>query len=533
MGGKRKNLNKINRVILCIIDCLRAEYLFKFINSGLLPNLKRLKDEGIFSKNCITDFPSVTLPTQPTIITGTYTGDYRKECCHGIPAFNWMGRDVAPPILRSYGSNVIHAFKMNEDLGKNCKTLLEMVGDGNKTSITQFCNRGTSYFFPKSKIRIGFYYLLLKYYPNLKKAIARFNSKVIHLLLDNFKNPKKYFRNKEPPIGSLIYFLSSDLLMHVFGYDSRLYKLNLMHIDKVVGVLLDGLEELGYLDQTAIAITSDHGNYRANKVGDLNSIYLKNGLKPYEPRASYKGNFNLAEFGGVGFFYFRGRNNLLQENKYQWTLPILKELKNFGPKRVNLLNKLFNIEHSQLMYYKDDNNTHRKGIVYLKRKDKKTGKIYTGKIEYKGTNIDYKTKYISEDDDNDIFGYLKDKTASKLLDGKFHSNREWMDATYHLDFPMYPDLIPRHFKNPRSGDIILSTDGSVIFNIAHGKRKSDNIHFHDLGLRDCAIVPLLIGGSSDIPHKEIPYCATTDIVPTLLQMLGRKAHPSMVGNSLI
>jgi len=528
-----KSLNKINRIIFCIIDDVRSEHFFNFIKDGLLPNFKRIMEGGIFSKNCVTDFPAVTYPTQATMITGTYTGDYQREYCHGIPSYHWMDRDFAPPILRSYGSSDLQIFKLNEDLGNNCKTILEMIGNGNKTSISQFINRGATYFYPRSKIGMGLYYLLMKYPLNLKRMLARFNSRVVQFLLENFRKPKKYFGNQEPPIGSLIYFLTTDLLMHAFGYDSQLYKLNLFHIDKVMGILIDELAKMGYLDETAIVIASDHGNYLANKVGDLNSIYIKNGLKPYYPGKNYKGNFHLSEFGGVGFFYFRGSKNSFRNNKYQWIRPTLKELENFGPNRINLLEKLFKIEKSQLMYYKDDNNTHQKGIIYLKRKDEKTGKIYNGLIEYKGMNRDYKTKYIAENGDNDVFEYLKDRNASKLLDGKFHSHSEWLDATYHLDFPLYPDLIPRNFKNPRSSDIILSTDGSVIYNIAHNKRKSDNMYSHDLGLRNSSIVPLLIGGSSEIPHKEITSCATTDIVPTLLKMLGRKLHPSVIGKSLI
>ena len=46
-------------------------------------------------------------------------------------------------------------------------------------------------------------------------------------------------------------------------------------------------------------------------------------------------------------------------------------------------------------------------------------------------------------------------------------------------------------------------------------------------------VPLIIGGSSDIPQIHVPYCKTTDIVPTLLKMLGKTHHRSVVGQSLI
>ena len=56
---------------------------------------------------------------------------------------------------------------------------------------------------------------------------------------------------------------------------------------------------------------------------------------------------------------------------------------------------------------------------------------------------------------------------------------------------------------------------------------------HDIGLRKCAIVPLIISGSSEIPLKEIKYCKITDIVPTLLKVLGKNPHNNQAVMSLI
>jgi len=45
-------------------------------------------------------------------------------------------------------------------------------------------------------------------------------------------------------------------------------------------------------------------------------------------------------------------------------------------------------------------------------------------------------------------------------------------------------------------------------------------------------VPFIIGGSPNIPRLELPYCKTTDMVPTLLNLLGEKPHYSVVGKSV-
>ncbi|MFX1391716.1 MAG: alkaline phosphatase family protein [Promethearchaeota archaeon] len=524
------SINKINRVILCIIDDVRAEHFFEYLDLGLLPNLKKLMEKGIYSKNCITDFPPITYPSQVSLITGTYTGDYKRELCHGVPLLNWMDRDVAPPILREYASKNLQIYKMNEDIGSNCRTLLEMVGDGNTASIAQFINRGADYIFPERKTQLAMLYLILKYFPSVRKRMVRSNSVIVQKLIELFKKPKQFFNNSEPPIASLLWFMSSDLLMHKFGFDSYIYKLNLLHIDKVIGVLIEELERLGYLNDTAIAITSDHGNYKADTIGNIVPFFKQNRLINYHPLKKLRANMDLAYYASVGFFYFKGSKN---NSKNGWSHPTIKDLEQYGPKRINLLKDLFRIDGSQLMFYRDEENTNNKGIIYLKRKMKDTGKIITGKIEYEGNGLDYKTRYSIDNDNLDIFGYINDDLASSLLDNKFHTIQEWLEFTYHLDFPMHPDLIPRHFKNPRSADIILTNNESVKFGIHHGKKRSNNLYDHDIGLKKCMVVPLIIGGSLDIPKKEINYCKITDIIPTLLKLLGKNIHKSVIGHNLI
>lgn len=523
-------MNKINRIILCIIDDVRAEHLFDLMNKGLLPNIKKLVDGGIYSENCITDFPPITYPTQVSIITGTCTGDYKKEPCHGIPLMMWMDRKFSPPILRNYASTDFQIYKLNQELGNNCQTIFEMIGDENTASIAQFINRGSNYFFPERKSKLAMYYLILKYFPSVKMRMIRANSILVQKLIEIFKKPKKFFKNSEPPICSLLWIMSPDLLLHKFGFDSQIYKLNLLHIDKVIGTLIDKLDEMGYLEDTAIAITSDHGNYKADKIGNLTNYFERNKLTHYHPRKNLKGNMNLAEYASVGFFNFKGVND--PSDDHGWSHPNLNELENYGPKKINLLEELFKIEGSYLMYHRDDDNKYNKGTIHIKRKSKEINKIISGTIEYQGIGLDYKTRYMLNDD-IDVFGYLDDHIASKLLDDKFHSSNEWLEATHHLDYPMHPDLIPRHFKNPRSSDIILSNDGSVIFNIHHGKQKSKSVYNHDIGIRKCMVVPLIIGGSSEIPHKHFKYCKITDIVPTLLKLIGKTPHRSIIGNSLI
>ena len=69
--------------------------------------------------------------------------------------------------------------------------------------------------------------------------------------------------------------------------------------------------------------------------------------------------------------------------------------------------------------------------------------------------------------------------------------------------------------------------------IEHGKTKESSPYSHDIALKRSMTVPMILGGSAEIPNIQIPYCKTTDVVPTLLDLLGINPHKSVVGKSLI
>ncbi|MHA1845935.1 MAG: hypothetical protein ACTSWE_16935, partial [Promethearchaeota archaeon] len=287
-----------------------------------------------------------------------------------------------------------------------------------------------------------------------------------------------------------------------------------------------------YLDDTAIAILSDHGNYKAKKIGDLTPFLRENGLKIYNPPFNSRGNVNIAEFDGIGFFYFKAKSSGNSSEK-TWEPPTIKELEHYGLKKINILHELLRIPGANILIYRDDHNTIDKGILHILKKDKKTGKILASKIEYQGMGKNLKTKYIVDREEQDPFEYSSHKNASKFVNNHYHDIDGWTNFSATYNYPLYPDLLSRYFKNPRSGDIILSTNGTWIYNLKRGKRKKNAyLYSHDLGIKESALVPLIISGSPEIPKKYVKFCKITDVVPTLLKALGKQPHKSVIGNSL-
>ena len=76
----------MKKLVLAVIDSLKPEMLDRAIDAGRAPALKALVDRGVYIRDCVSAFPSVTPVASASITTGL--GPDR----HHIPAMNWYHR---------------------------------------------------------------------------------------------------------------------------------------------------------------------------------------------------------------------------------------------------------------------------------------------------------------------------------------------------------------------------------------------------------------------------------------------------------
>ncbi len=76
----------MKKLVLAVIDSLKPELLDRAIDSGRAPALKALVERGIYIRDCVSSFPSVTPVASASITTGL--GPDR----HHIPSMNWYHR---------------------------------------------------------------------------------------------------------------------------------------------------------------------------------------------------------------------------------------------------------------------------------------------------------------------------------------------------------------------------------------------------------------------------------------------------------
>src|SRR5688500_20156842 len=71
------------KVLLVVIDAASPRVVCPAIQTGRLPNLKRLAESGSMHERSVTIFPSITPAATCSIVTGAYPAE------HGIAGASW------------------------------------------------------------------------------------------------------------------------------------------------------------------------------------------------------------------------------------------------------------------------------------------------------------------------------------------------------------------------------------------------------------------------------------------------------------
>lgn len=75
-------MSRPEKLVLIGFDAPIAPRVYEYAVSGYLPNIKRLLDRGVYLRNCLVPYPTITPPNWTTIVTGAWIGT------HGMTCFN-------------------------------------------------------------------------------------------------------------------------------------------------------------------------------------------------------------------------------------------------------------------------------------------------------------------------------------------------------------------------------------------------------------------------------------------------------------
>ena len=433
---------KQKSIILIIIDDVKADQFFTLIKNGHLPNIATLYQTSHYTNKCVTTFPSTTIPSHVSIFTGKYQ-DYYK-----IPCIKWF--DKKNEKLHDYTAGLEGLTLINRDIETaNAETIYEKIA-------------GTS----------------LVIFNGVTKGATHTKFNVIQNVSINFK---RFLNTNSLPSLVTCWYFESDEKLHHFGSNSKHYIRQLKRIDRDIGKIISELKERQLFDRCLIIITSDHGNYSAERALNIEDYFKEQDM-------TFQQDYYV-DFGGVGSFFFRG-------NDWNQSLTI-ENLKNYGKNNLNLVNFILNLPGVQYVAYKEKIESTEKGSIKIQ------GKHGVGMIEFNGEL----TKYEFEGDDP--LKYELSLKASKLIDGKHHSIDEWLEHTIETDNIIVVDQLARILKIGNSADIIAVTDGKTVYH---------HLHSHDLPTPETMKVPFMMSNSK-FKQKKLGLMKITEIYDIILNYL--------------
>jgi hypothetical protein len=124
-----------------------------------------------------------------------------------------------------------------------------------------------------------------------------------------------------------------------------------------------------------------------------------------------------------------------------------------------------------------------------------------------------KHAYTYANNHGDPLGYMADVKLAGFLAAGPHTSREWLEATANADIPDFVGQIVELFDSPRSGDIVLFAQRGWDF-------APKDVAGHGSIFADEMGVSMVFAGPGIAAGRSIEYARTTDVMPTIVELLG-------------
>ena len=487
---------QVRGAVVFIVDGVNGAIFQQMLDAGKLPAIKKyFVDRGLYAPKAVANTPSVTLTNFTSIATGKFPGH------HGVTGVTWFDRQKF--IYRDYA---ILAQKNTLDGDYDCPNIYELANNpGNDMTVSIFYqpHRGTTKFF-EDALSAMVPYLFGCYDFIDRLTLFRFGE-----MMDLARRDGRF------PLVTCVYLLNPDFQAYAHGINSKQYKQALLHTDRQIGRVLGDMARAGVLDKVIIALLSDHSmgdvreHFKMEKfLRDQVGLNLANEKFWEDSSAQYREEY-YNEFSAVlyrcGDRYaaiclrepIRDEVGKIIDYKPWSVRPGSAELE-------ELIQKLSAEQAVDVVAWATGENRCR---VRTKR-----GVVEFSQPNGPGGDISYSLISRSEAG-KDPLGWFG-RVPKKLLNGKPVSPRDWLDATNATNYPDLPAQILAYFRANRAGDLAVFAAPGYDFNTHNhaghgGLRGYDDMH-----------VPLLLAGPG-VPHKKISTARTTDLVPTLLQLLDK------------
>ncbi|MHB0998094.1 MAG: alkaline phosphatase family protein [Armatimonadota bacterium] len=475
--------------------------------SRTFPNIsKYFLDNGAFTANGISVWPSSSIPAH----TGIMTGAYPRHT--GV-----MGQRQFSSENRHYTSYIgLGIMNHRNILSPAIKTLYEYFPHVRSLDVLQVVNRGCSLFVPGP--------------PEDEMVVGRACQ-----IVDATSTLNRFSGNSEIPRILVMTLPGIDHQTHNSSFNSEKALKAYLDIDRYMGEIADLYKRKGIFDKTLFIMAADHGMGEVTNHVTIDNLMHDMRFTTYESFkwtavpawGSFEANFwvgtrkkldnvynCLPLWGGNSdaLLYIKGQELVDGViSKESWSIRNTDEqLENYmvGGTQINVIRRLLDYSPGIGLIFTNPS----KDVFHVYSKNG------TAEIQERRQNgqIEFRYKIL---DRADPLGYNLNPAIKQYIDkAAWLNDQQWIRLTY---LEHYPDAIRRitySMQHPNSGTLhIVAADGwdFAPYYIA----KDVLVGSHGSLNQQQSLVPIMFYGPG-VRHVELPYARTVDILPTILAYLG-------------
>ncbi|MBI5722944.1 MAG: alkaline phosphatase family protein [Planctomycetes bacterium] len=499
--------SRTDGAIIFIVDGMHSPTFQSMLQAGQLPAIKKyFIDRGLYVPRAVTCNPSITMSLLTSIVTGLYPPH------HGLVAPKWFDRNKL--IFRNY-ETFKHKNLLDQD--HQAATIYEQFPDRLTFSLFLQPHRGATKFFENTltagpAMFFGLYELIDRI------TLWRFNQ-VMQI-------SRQY---RQFPAVTTVYLLAVNFRAYSSGLSSQAYRDALAHTDRQIGRVVGDIERAGLLDKIILVLTADHGHADTPNHPGIEGFIRKDlGVNmgdsdgpdestPFEKRLAEYNKYSAIPYGaGDRYEVLYLRRPIWKDGKCAgfepWTeRPTPQDIRKYPTRSggtVDLPAALAGRKEIDATAYLAS-----PGVVRLVTK--------TGEVEFTRDGGMYSCRVVSG---TDPLGWAG-KVSADALAGRPMTGRQWLAATINTEFPDLPESLVAYFDGLLAADVVAFP--APLCDI-DGWRKAGHG-----GIRATEmILPIVIAGPG-VPHGSTTTARIVDIMPTVLELLGRPVPPGLDGRSII
>lgn len=501
--------------ILFVVDGVNATTFQDLLDKGQLPSIQKyFVERGLYVPRAAASNPSLTIDNLTSIVTGRFAGH------HGIVAAKSFDRNRL--IFRNY-ETLQDKNKLDDDY--RAPTLYDQFPDDLTFSLFLQPHRGATRFY-ENRTSAGPAIAFNQYSLVDRIAMYRFGE-----VMDLARQYRRF------PVVTTLYQLSVNFTAYAYTASSPEYRQAICDLDRQIGRVLGDLKRDGLLDQMVVAFVSDHGHGDTPNHGKISEYVESLGIRlapptpigeetTFEKRLARFDQAAAVPYGpGDRYWVLYLRKPIVLAGKpffASWLEPVTPEdIRNYPVAKghADLPALLAKLPYVDAVAYRVDSNcvrvVRRSGEVEFRREKSPVPDGQTNR------DIRYSYRLVSGFDPLEWSG----KVPAEPLAGKLMTGREWLEATAKTDMPDLGTGLLSYFDGKLAADLVIFPMPSWDFDgwrlAGHGGIRSGEM-----------FSPMLVAGPG-IPHGRIPVARTVDLMPTVLQALGRPVPPGLDGESLL